>query len=257
VLHMTVATLAALGFAVAAVHAWMLLREPANDFHRRAYAIALAVGGLFAVLAPLTGDVSAKDVARRQPLKLAAMEAHWETRADAPILLGGWPDQQAEVTRYAIPVPWALSLLAYSDPHAVVRGLKDWPADERPPVGVVHWAFQVMVGCGTLLAAVAVLGAWLRWRTGTLPTGRRFLWLVVACGPLGMLAIEAGWTVTEVGRQPWIIYGIMRTADAVTPLPYLPLRLVLFTAMYVFLGAIVVGLLRQQVFQSPRSEAQP
>jgi cytochrome bd ubiquinol oxidase subunit I len=257
VLHMTVATLIALGFAVAAVHARMLLRVPGNAFHRRAYAIALTMGGVAALLGPLSGDFSAKDVAVRQPLKLAAMEAHWHTLAGAPILLGGWPDEAAEETRYALPVPYALSLLAFNDPTATVRGLADWPADERPPVGVVHWAFQVMVGIGTLLAAVALLGAWLRWRTGRLPTGRRFLWLVVLCGPLGMLAIEAGWTVTEVGRQPWIIYGIMRTAQAVTPLPYLPLRLALFVAMYVFLGAVVVVLMRQQVFQSPRGPAWP
>jgi len=257
VLHMTVATFIALGFAVAAVHALMLLRDPHNPFHRRAYAIALVVGGVAALVGPITGDFSAKDVAHRQPIKLAAMEAHWTTEAGAPILLGGWPDEAAEVTRYAVPVPYALSLLAFNDPTATVRGLKDWPRDERPPVGVVHWAFQVMVGIGTLLAAVAVLGAWLRWRSGRLPAQRWFLWLVILCGPLGMLAIEAGWTVTEVGRQPWIIYGIMRTADAVTPVPYLPLRLVLFTAVYVFLGIIVTVLMRQQVFQSPRGPNWP
>jgi cytochrome bd ubiquinol oxidase subunit I len=251
VLHMTVATLIALGFAVAAVHARMLLRQPGHPFHRRAYAIALAVGGAAALLGPVTGDISAKDVAARQPLKLAAMEAHWETAPAAPLLLGGWPDEAAETTRYAIPVPYALSLLAFNDPGATVRGLKDWPADERPPVAVTHWAFQLMVACGTELAAVALLGAWLAWRTRRLPVQRAYLWLVLLSGPLGFVAIEAGWTVTEVGRQPWIVYGLLRTSAAVTPLPWLPLRLVLFTAVYVFLGCIVTVLMRQQVFQSP------
>ena len=185
------------------------------------------------------------------------MEAHWETQAAAPLLLGGWPDEQAELTRGAIPVPYALSLLATNDPTAIVRGLKDWPADERPPVAVVHWAFQLMVACGSLLVAVAALGAWLRWRTGRLPLARWYLWLVTACGPLGFVAIEAGWSVTEVGRQPWIVYGVMRTADAVTPLPWLQLRLALFVGMYLFLTAIVVVLMRQQVFQSPRTAERP
>jgi len=249
--HMIVATYIALGFAVAAVHARLLLRQPHNEFHRRAYAIALAVGGLAALLGPISGDISAKDVARRQPLKLAAMEAHWETQAGAPLLLGGWPDEAAERTLGAIPVPYALSLLAHNDPFAPVRGLKEWPAADRPPVAVTHLAFDLMVGCGTALALVALLGAWLAWRTRRLPMARGYLRAVVLCGPLGFLAIEAGWIVTEVGRQPWIIYEVMRTAEAVTPVPWLPLRLVLFTAVYVFLGIVVIVLMRQQVFQSP------
>jgi cytochrome d ubiquinol oxidase subunit I len=254
VLHMTAATFIAIGFAVAAVHAWMLLRDPANRFHRRAYAIALLVGGCASVLGPLTGDLSAKDVARRQPLKLAAMEAHWETARGAALLIGGWPDESAEETRWALRVPYALSLLAHNDPFAEVKGLKEWPADERPPVAIVHVAFQVMVACGSWLVALAALGAWQGWRRRGLPLAPWYLRLVVLSGPLGFLAIEAGWIVTEVGRQPWIIYQVMRTAEAVTPVPYMGLRLLVFGAVYVFLAVVVVVLMRQQVFQSPRAQ---
>lgn len=244
--HMTTAAFAAVGFAVAGIHAAMLLRGARQDFHRPALRLALAVGGIFAVLQPLTGDLAAKHVAEHQPVKLAAMEGHWDTERGAPFKIFGWPDEQAEVTRYALEVPYVLSFLAFADPHAEVRGLKDFPKDERPPVAVVHVAFQIMVGCGLAMIAVAGLGAlfWLRKR----PFPDWYLKLLVAGAPLGVIAIEAGWTVTEVGRQPWIIRGILRTADAVTPMPHLAAPFAVFTALYVVLGATVIVLLRRQVF---------
>jgi cytochrome bd ubiquinol oxidase subunit I len=125
------------------------------------------------------------------------------------------------------------------------------PRSDRPPVHVVHAAFQVMVGCGSALGAMAALSALLAWRRRGLPDQRWFLWLLVACGPLGFLALEAGWTVTEVGRQPWIVHGVLRTADAVTPMPGLVVPLATFTTVYVFLGFVVVYLLRRQVSESP------
>jgi len=251
-LHMTLAAFAAVGFAVAAIHAHLLRTDSANLFHRRALGIALAVGGAAALLQTVSGDLSAQHVARYQPVKLAAMEAHYETERGAPLRLGGWPDAEAERTRWAIEVPYALSLLAFHDPQAVVRGLKEFPKEDRPPVAIVHLAFQVMVGCGSVMAATAGLGAWLYWRRRRLPDAPWYLRLVTLTGPLGFVAIEAGWTVTEVGRQPWIIHGVMRTADAVTPMPHLAVPLVVFTALYVFLAFVVVVLLRHQVFQSPR-----
>ena len=251
-LHMTLAAFAAVGFAVAAIHAHLLRTDSANLFHRRAMGIALAVGGAAALLQPLSGDVSARHVARHQPVKLAAMEAHYDTERGAPLRIGGWPDEEAERTRYAIEIPHALSLLAFHDPQAEVRGLKEFPRADRPPVAIVHAAFQVMVGCGTVMALTAVLGVWLYVRRRRLPDAPWYLRLVTLTGPLGFVAIEAGWTVTEVGRQPWIIHGVMRTADAVTPMPRLAIPLVTFTALYVFLGFVVVVLLRRQVFESPR-----
>jgi cytochrome d ubiquinol oxidase subunit I len=252
-LHMTLAAYAALGFAVAGIHAYMLRREPQNAFHRRALAIALAVGGVAAILQPLSGDLSARYVARYQPMKLAAMEGQFETERGAPLRIGGWPDEEAEVTRWALEIPRALSLLAAHDPDAVVLGLKEVPRADRPPVAIVHIAFQIMVGCGLIMAGVSALAAVLALRQKSLPDARWFLTLVLAASPLGFVAIEAGWTVTEVGRQPWIIYGLMRTADAVTPMPGLIVPFVTFTLLYLFLAFVVVHLLRRQVFQSPRA----
>jgi len=251
-LHMTLAAFAAVGFAVAAIHAHLLRTDSANLFHRRAMGIALAVGGGAALLQTVSGDLSARHVARHQPAKLAAMEAHYDTERGAPLRIGGWPDEEAERTRWAIEIPYGLSLLAFHDPRAEVRGLKEFPRADRPPVAVVHAAFQVMVGCGTVMAVTALAGAWLYWRRRRLPDAPWYLRLVTLTGPLGFVAIEAGWTVTEVGRQPWIIHGVMRTADAVTPMPRLVIPLVTFTAVYLLLAFVVVVLLRRQVFESPR-----
>lgn len=251
-LHMTIAAFQAVGFAVAAIHAFMLLRDPPNLFHRRAFAIALTVGAAMAIIQPFAGDLSAKQVAEYQPIKLAAMEGQWETELGAPLRLGGWPDEAAEETRYALEIPYALSFLAYADPTAKVTGLKAFPAEDRPPVAIIHLAFQVMIGAGLAMMAAGLVGAWLAWRYKRLPDSRWYLWLVVCCGPLGFMAIEAGWVVTEVGRQPWIIYNVMRTAEAVTPMPGLVVPFTTFTVLYVFLAIVVAYLLRRQVFASPR-----
>jgi cytochrome d ubiquinol oxidase subunit I len=205
-----------------------------------------------ALLQPISGDVSARQVAEHQPIKLAAMEGQFRTERGAPLRIGGWPDEEAETTRYALEIPYGLSFLAFHDPHAVVQGLDSVPRADRPPVHVVHMAFQIMVACGSVLSGVAVLGAFLAWRRRGLPDQRWFLRLLVACGPLGFIALEAGWTVTEVGRQPWIVRGVLRTADAVTPMPGLVVPLVTFTAVYLFLSFVVVATLRRQVFTSPR-----
>lgn len=250
-LHMTLAAFVAVGAAVSAIHAWMLLREPTNRFHRLAFRFAGMVGAVTALLIPLSGDLSAKHVAHHQPVKLAAMEGHWETERGAPLKLGGWPDEEAEVTRYALDIPYALSFLAFADPNAEVRGLKDFPRDVRPPVAPVHIAFQIMVGCGTALMLVGGLGLFLAWRQKTEPVDPRFLKLVVAVGPLGILAVQAGWTVTEVGRQPWVIHGILRTSQAVTPMPGLWATFTSFSLLYLFLGWVVIRLLKRQVFESP------
>jgi cytochrome d ubiquinol oxidase subunit I len=252
ILHMTIAAYLSVGFAVAAIHAWRLLAEPHNLFHRRALEYALWMAGVAAVLQPISGDLSAQQVAEHQPVKLAAMEGQFRTERGAPLRIGGWPDEEAQVTRYALEIPYGLSLLAFHDPHAEVQGLDAVPRADRPPVRIVHVAFQVMVGCGSVLMAVALVGGFLAWRRRGLPDQRWYLKTLVACGPLGFIALEAGWTVTEVGRQPWIVHGVLRTADAVTPMPGLVVPLVTFTAVYLFLSFVVVATLRRQVFTSPR-----
>ncbi len=247
-LHMTIAAFLSVGFAVAGIHAYFLRRDPDNLFHRRAFAIALSVGGFFAFLQPISGDISAKRLAKYQPVKLAAMEAQWETERGAPLRIGGIPDENAEETRYAIEIPGALSFLAYSDFNAEVMGLKAVPPEDRPPVAIVHFAFQIMVACGIVLIIAAILGGWLSWKCKGLPNQRWYLRFVTFCTPLGFIAIEAGWTVTEVGRQPWIIYNLMRTAEAVTPMPHLVVPFISFTVLYIFLSIIVFILLRRLIF---------
>ncbi|HSE21162.1 MAG TPA: cytochrome ubiquinol oxidase subunit I [Pyrinomonadaceae bacterium] len=253
-LHMTIAAYAATGFIVAGIHAFLLQRDRNNLFHRRALAIAFVVGGIAAILQPLSGDLSARYVARYQPVKLAALEAHFETETAAPLIVGGIPDVDKAETRFALKIPYGLSLLAFHDPNATVTGLKDFPRDEWPNTVIVHLAFQVMVALGTVMAAVALWGAFLWWRRRSVPDGKWFLRSLVWTAPAGMLAIEAGWTVTEVGRQPWIIYGFMRTAEAVTPMPGLVVPFLLFTFLYLFLAVVVAWLLIRQVAQSPDTD---
>ena len=248
-LHMTLAAFIAVGFAVAGIHAYFLRRDPENPFHRKAFAIALSVGGVIALLQPISGDISAKRLAKHQPVKLAAMEGQWETERGAPLRIGGIPDEEAEVTRYAIEIPKALSFLAYSDFNAEIMGLKDVPREDRPPVAIVHYAFQIMVACGIVMIVAGIMGGWLAWRRKGLPVNSWYLKFVTFCTPLGFIAIEAGWTVTEVGRQPWIIYGYMRTAEAVTSMPHLVVPFIGFTLLYIFLSVIVVILMRRQIFQ--------
>src|SRR5216117_797682 len=250
VVHMTLAAFVATGFMVAAVHAFFLLRDRNNPFHRAAMAPALAVACISMPLQILSGDLSARAVARLQPAKLAAMEAHYRTQAGAPLIIGGIPQDQTMTTDYAVEIPHGLSFLATHDPNARVAGLEEFPRDQWPNVRVVHWAFDIMVGSGMLMLALTLCadGLWLKYRR--LPDNRWLLRGLVAAGPLGFLAIETGWVVTEVGRQPWIIYGVMRTGDAVTPMPGLVVPFVIFTGVYFLLAMVVVLLLRRQFLES-------
>ena len=256
VVHMVLAAYVATGFGVAGVHAYFLLRDRRSAFHRRAFAIAFAVGAVTIPLQFVSGDFIARMVAERQPAKLAAMEAHYRTQAGAPLTLGGIPHDDAMRTRFGLEVPYALSLLAHHDPHAVVRGLEEIPRGDWPNVRAVHWAFQVMVLAGTALLALAVAGGGLAWRARAIPDARWVLRASVLATPLGFVAIEAGWVVTEMGRQPWIVFGLMRTADAVTPMRGLAVPFTLFTAVYALLSVILVVLLRRGFMATaPRSRA--
>src|SRR6266566_3169464 len=250
VLHMTLAAFVATGFMVAAVHAFFLLRDRSNSFHRAALGIALAVACISMPLQILSGDLSARAVARLQPAKLAAMEAHYRTQAGAPLVIGGIPQDQTMTTDYALQIPRGLSLLTAHDPNAKVVGLEDFPRDQWPNVRLVHWAFDIMVGSGFLLLAVVVWVAWIWWPTRRLPDNKWLLRALVCCAPLGFIAVETGWFVTELGRQPWIIYGLMRTRDAVTPMPGLVVPFTTFTTVYLLLAVIVIFLLRRQFLET-------
>jgi len=250
-IHMTIAAYAATGFAVAGIHAFLLLRDPANAFHRRALGIALVVGAPAAVLQPISGDLAARHIARDQPTKLAAAEALFTTQRGAPLTIGGWPNVAAGETRFAIKIPYALSLLAFHDPHAEVKGLDAVPRALWPKVSAVHFSFDLMVALGTYLALVALWASWLAWRRADLARNRWLLRAIALATPMGFIAVEAGWMVTELGRQPWVIYGVMKTADAVTPMPGLIVPFLTFTLLYGFLGVIVCWLLYRQIIRSP------
>ena len=252
-LHMTLAAYASTGFVVAGIHALALLRDQRNAFHRRALAVALLVGAPAALLQPLSGDLSARVVARWQPVKLAAMEGQFKTERGAPLRIGGWPDEAAGQTRYALEIPKGLSLLAFHDPGAEVKGLEAFPRKDWPPVAPVHIAFQVMVGLGSFMALVAAWALALMVRRRDLTDHRWLLRALAAAAPMGFICTEAGWVVTEVGRQPWVIHGVLRTADAVTPMPGLVIPFLTFIVLYCFLGAIVAWLLYLQVLKSPRT----
>src|SRR5256884_429739 len=204
-----------------------------------------------AVLQPISGDLSARHIAVHQPVKLAAAEALFRTQTGAPLTLGGWPDAAARETRFAVHVPYVLSLLAFHDPHAVVKGLDQVPVSEWPNVRAVHLSFDVMVAAGTYLALVALWTGWLAWRRADLAHNRRLMRPLALATPLGFLAVEAGWMVTELGRQPWVIYGGLKTADAVTPMPGLMVPVLTFLLLYCFLGVIVAWLLYRHIIRSP------
>jgi cytochrome bd ubiquinol oxidase subunit I len=255
--HMLIAAYLATAFGAASIHAWALLRDPRNLFHRRALTIALCFGAVFAVLQPVSGDLNARRLHQLQPAKLAAMEGQFVTERCAPLHLGGWPDVAGERIRFGIPIPCGLSLLVGRSRDTEITGLDAFPPDERPDTRVVRTSFQVMVAIGFYLMA---LGLWAMWLLGRRrdPTGSRLLLrLLLPAGVLAFVAIQAGWVVTEVGRQPWIIYGVMKVEDAVTPMPALVVPLVVFTALYLVLSVIVVALFWRQVAASPRIYAAP
>jgi len=257
VLHMTLAAFVATGFAVASVHAFFLLRDRTSHFHRSALGIAVAVAGISIPLQILSGDYSARTVGRLQPAKLAAMEADYRTQNGAPILIGGMPNDETRITDYALPIPRGLSLLLANNSDARVIGLEEFPQKDWPNVRIVHGSFDLMVAAGMAMLVLAGWSGSLWWRRRTLAKHRYFLRALVAAGPLGFVAIEAGWVVTEVGRQPWIIYGVMRTEAAVTPMPWIALPFITFTVLYIFLAVTVFFLLRRQFLESPRPAAEP
>src|SRR5690349_21286188 len=162
------------------------------------------------------------------------MEGQFRTEIGAPLRIGGLPDPSSRTTRFSLEIPRGLSLLAFHDPDARVLGLEAFPEKDWPPTRIIHVAFQIMVGCGALMAALALAFLWKR-----RDPPRLLLVAAVACGPLDFAALEAGWTVTEVGRQPWTVYGILRTSEAVTQVTGLRTPFFLFTALYVVLGLVV------------------
>ncbi len=245
-LHMILAAFVATAFGVAGVHAFFLRKNPNSSFHQKALGIVIWFAVISALLQPISGDLSAKDIAKRQPAKLAAAEALFETQTSAPLLIGGIPDEKNKTVRYGLEIPGALSLLVHGNFKDEVIGLDQIPEDEQPPVAVVHYAFQIMVGIGIFLFLIACYFLFSRWVLKRQEFSSLLLRLLVIAAPLGFVAVQAGWVVTEVGRQPWIIYGILKTKDSLTPMPGLIYPFILTTSVYVFLAVIVSWLMIRQ-----------
>ncbi|WP_299712394.1 cytochrome ubiquinol oxidase subunit I [uncultured Tenacibaculum sp.] len=246
-LHMVLAAFTATGFAVAGIHAFQILKNKQTEIHKKAFKIAITFGAIAAILQPISGDISAKDVAKRQPVKLAAMEAHYETSKGVPLYIGGIVDQEKKEVKYKIEIPKALSFLAFGDFDAEVKGLNDFPEDEIPNVAIVHYAFQIMVGLGGLLLMAGVFFFFVNSKKKQWLDKKLFWKLFAFLAPAGFIALEAGWIVTEVGRQPWIIHKIMRTKDAVTPMPGIQYSFYLYVVLYSILTITVAWLLRRQI----------
>jgi cytochrome bd ubiquinol oxidase subunit I len=234
------------GFAIAAAYAWGWLRGRRGRYHRTALVIPLTLAALAAPVQVVVGDWAARTIAKQQPIKLAAIEGLPTTTRGAPEHLLGWYDGSG--VRYGIKIPKLLSLLAFHQPNATVTGLDAVPPQNRPSkslINVVRFAFQTMVGIGTLLALLGVVfvTVWLRKRR--LPRSVWFYRSVVLAGPLSLVALICGWVTTEVGRQPWIVYGVMRTSDAVTGAGGIPIGYVTLALVYLALIAAVVWILRR------------
>jgi cytochrome bd ubiquinol oxidase subunit I len=245
-IHMYLGGFIVTGFAIAAAYAWGWLRGRRGRYHRTALVIPLTLAALAAPVQVVVGDWAARTIAKQQPIKLAAIEGLPTTTRGAPEHLLGWYDGSG--VRYGIKIPKLLSLLAFHQPNATVTGLDAVPPQNRPSkslINIVRFAFQTMVGIGTLLALLGVVfvTVWLRKRR--LPRSVWFYRSVVLAGPLSLVALICGWVTTEVGRQPWIVYGVMRTSDAVTGAGGIPIGYVTLALVYLALIAAVVWILRR------------
>jgi cytochrome d ubiquinol oxidase subunit I len=252
VVHMLLGAYMVTGFTIASVYAVGMLRGRRERRHRMGLLIPLALAAIVTPVQIGVGDWIAKTVATNQPAKLAAMEGLFQTRAGAPLSVGGlYYDDRLH---YALEIPNGLSLLIHHDPDGVVQGLEAIPADERPPVNVVHLAFDVMVGLGSALLLLALVFGWTWWRRRRIPGTPWFLRAVAVSGVAAVVALEAGWVTTEVGRQPWIVYGILRTEDAVSPAPGLYFGFYAVVVIYLLLTALTAFVLRR-LAQSPDTPA--
>ena len=243
VAHGTMASYVVAGFAVAGVYALAMLRGDRSRYVRKALVLGLAVGAVAMPLQIVSGDLSARFLAHNQPEKFAAMEAQFDTESGAPLRIGGIPDPGAGKTRYAIEIPRLASFLAFEDFDAEIKGLNSFPEDAVPDARITHFSFQAMVGIGMFMLFVATwfwgLALWKK----RVDPGRLLLLAIVATAPLGFVALEAGWFVTEFGRQPWIIYHLMKTSDAATPREGIFYVFLLFLLVYVALAAGLAMLL--------------
>lgn len=251
-LHVWTGALLLGAFFVMSICAYYILRGRHLDFSRRSFKLALCLGTLGALLAPLTGDVQARIVARLQPAKLAAFEGHFHTgTGGAPLVLAGWPDEEG--LSFPVAIPKALSLMLHFDPDKPVPGLDQFPPADRPPVWMSFMTFHAMVALGMAMLALLAAGWW-RLHRGTLWEDRRLLWAFVFSVALPMVANQAGWFAAEVGRQPWTVYGLLRTADSVSrsvPARHILASMLLFAVIYLALTAVWLLVLDDKIRHGP------
>jgi cytochrome bd ubiquinol oxidase subunit I len=254
--HMYLAGYMVTGFVVAGVYAAGWLKGRHDRYHRTALAVTLSFAAFASASQGIVGDWAGRRVAESQPVKLAAFEGLGRTQAGAPFTIGGIYDEARGEVRYGIHVPKLLSLLSHHNPNARVIGLDAAPPRDRPPVNVVRIGFQTMVGIGTLLGLLALVFfvTWLRHRR--LPRSPWFYRAVIVAGPLSIVALIAGWVATEVGRQPWIVYEVMRTSQAVTRANRLEIGFVFLVLVYLTLAGAVAWLLRRLAHRPPASEVE-
>lgn len=250
-IHMILACYVATGFAVAAVYAVALLRGKREEYYRKGLVLAMAMAIIATPLQLISGDANARFLAVRQPAKFAAMEGVFHTEQGAPLVIGGLADPNTGKVYYALEIPKGLSLLAFDNPNATIKGLDQYARGDWPNSTIVHTSFDGMVGSGFFILLVALVFWFLYWRKKrNVPENRLLLWGITLSGPLSFLAIELGWMVTEIGRQPWVIYGVLRIKDAVTTAPWLNVSFLIFSLIYVLLAAALIWLLLR-VARSP------
>jgi len=258
-MHTVVGAWQAGAWLMVSIGAWYLLKKQHRDFARTSVKIGLTLSLIASLLTLVTGDRSAAGVAKNQPAKFAALEGHWETAPQAAIHVVGWVDEKNQTT-HGLAIPGLLSWLAHGDAAAPVTGLRDIPADERPPVHFTFQLFHVMVGIGFAMIGLALCAAWKLWR-GSLENSRGLLWLLVisVLGP--QIANQAGWWAAEVGRQPWIVYKLLRTSQGLSEVVkahQIVTSMIMFMAVYALLFAAFIFLLNEKIKHGPdESDLQP
>jgi cytochrome d ubiquinol oxidase subunit I len=254
--HMVTAAYLTTAFTVGGIGAYYLWRQRHVAHARVIFGMAMIMAIFVAPIQMLLGDMHGLNTFEQQPTKLAAIEGLWETQRGAPLVLFALPDQEAETNRYAIEIPLISSLILTHSLDGEVKGLKEWPADERPPVAVVFWAFKIMVGIGSLMGLTGLIALILHFKKRLFDT-RWFQYWCMALTPTGFIAVLAGWFVTEVGRQPWIVQGLMRTSDATSPVAgtSVAISLTAFVIIYIFVFGAGSYYILKLIGKGPEGEA--
>ncbi|WP_145570969.1 cytochrome ubiquinol oxidase subunit I [Yersinia bercovieri] len=255
-LHMSTAAFLASAFFVGASAAWHLLRKRDTPLMRKMLSMAMWMALIVAPLQAVIGDAHGLNTLKYQPAKIAAIEGHWENKPGeaTPLILFGWPDMRQERTRFALEIPYLGSLILTHSLEKQIPALKSFPPEDRPNSTIVFWSFRIMVGLGMLMILVGFWSLWLRWRGG-LYQSRPFLYFVLWMGPSGLIAILAGWFTTEVGRQPWIVYGLQRTSDAVSSHGemHMSISLLVFIVVYGSVFGVGYAYMMRLIRQGPKA----